>query len=73
MFKINNKDSRTRHVNDVVLMSLLLTLNKFHTFSKYFYRCFWTSKEPIAKPLKKQIWTAKVMYISYLFKEFQFD
>ena len=31
MFKVNNKD--TRATPDVVLVSLLLTLNIFHTFS----------------------------------------
>ena len=32
MFKVNNKYTRTPEINDVALMFLLLTMNKFDTF-----------------------------------------
>ena len=37
IFKVNNKHG----VNDVVLVFLLLTLNKFHTFFWWFYCWLW--------------------------------
>ena len=51
MFKVNNKDTRTRKVNDkvknkdsidVALASLLLTLNKFHFLLQCFYCWLWS-------------------------------
>ena len=39
MFKVNYKD-----FNGLVLVSLLLTLNIFHTFFYYFYCWLWTGK-----------------------------
>ena len=44
MFKVNIKNKNTRtHVIDVILVSLLLTLNIFHTFFKCFYSWVWKS------------------------------
>ena len=43
LFKFNNKDHQN-HVNDVVLVSLLLTLNRFHTLFWCSYCWLWTSK-----------------------------
>ena len=56
LFKVNNRNTRTfceiwskwtRHqsdVTDVVLVSLLLNLNRFHTLFWCFYSLLWTSK-----------------------------
>ena len=40
-FKVNNKGTRTTLFMDLVLMSLLLTLNMFHTF---FYCLLWEGR-----------------------------
>ena len=39
LFKVNKND-----VNDALLASLLLTLNRFHTLRCYFHCWLWTSK-----------------------------
>ena len=44
LFKVNNKDTRQNDVDDVVLLSLLLTWNRFHTLIWCFYCWLWTSK-----------------------------
>ena len=58
MFKVNNKDTPER----CYLVSLLLILNKFHTFFYCFYYDLYTflTTENIlsaAKWCKKKIWT----------------
>ena len=42
LFKVNNTDTRT--TSHVFLLSLLLTLNRFHTFCSCFYYWLWKSK-----------------------------
>ena len=43
LLKVNNKNTRICHW-DVFLVSLLLTLNKFHTLFWCFHGWFWTGK-----------------------------
>ena len=43
LFKVNNKKNQN-HINNVVRVSLLLTLNKFHTFFWCCHGQLWTSK-----------------------------
>ena len=43
-----NKDTRNIDVIDVVIVSLLLTLNIFHTLFECFHCLFWTDKYRVA-------------------------
>ena len=52
LFKLNNKDMAI----GVVLVSLFLTLNGFHTLSWYFYCWLWTSKCRLGYIKKMLVW-----------------
>ena len=51
MFKFNNKNTKTKCEIYVVLVSLLLTLNIFHTLFQCFYCYLWAGKCRLGKPL----------------------
>ena len=59
-------------MNDTVLVSLLLTLNIFHTFFSCFYFWLWTSKAEKCD-LKNLVFSNVTVLISWQIWEMQFD
>ena len=56
LFKVNKRSTRTKcEVNDVVLVSILFTLNKFHTLFCCFCCWLWTSKCRLGKLQTKTV------------------